>query len=90
MQDKFPLWQRVAAVAVWVLLWQLAASALGHGGLFLATPRQTVQALEALLPTTAFWRSIGFSTLRILLGANEETGMKDVDYYLEHYPQPAF
>ena len=24
-------------------------------------------------------------TLRILLGANEETGMKDVDYYLEHY-----
>ena len=29
-------------------------------------------------------------TLRILLGANEETGMKDVDYYLEHYPQPAF
>ena len=29
-------------------------------------------------------------TLRILLGANGETGMKDVDYYLEHYPQPAF
>lgn len=29
-------------------------------------------------------------TLRILLGANEETGMKDVDYYLEHYPMPAF
>ena len=68
MQDKFPLWQRVAALAGWVLLWQLAASALGHGGLFLATPRQTVQALAALLPTTAFWRSIGFSTLRILLG----------------------
>ncbi len=29
-------------------------------------------------------------TLRILLGANEETGMGDLDYYLEHYPQPAF
>ncbi len=29
-------------------------------------------------------------TLRILLGANEETGMGDVDYYLAHYPQPAF
>ncbi len=29
-------------------------------------------------------------TLRILLGANEETGMADVDYYLEHNPQPVF
>lgn len=29
-------------------------------------------------------------TLRILLGANEETGMKDIDYYLAHNPQPAF
>ena len=68
MQGKFPLWQRLTALAVWVLLWQLAAAALGHGGLFLATPWQTVRALAALLPTAAFWRSIGFSTLRILLG----------------------
>lgn len=29
-------------------------------------------------------------TLRILLGGAEETGMEDVDYYLEHYPMPAF
>ena len=29
-------------------------------------------------------------TVRALLGANEETGMKDVDYYLEHYEAPAF
>lgn len=28
--------------------------------------------------------------VRALLGANEETGMLDVDYYLEHYPAPAF
>jgi len=28
--------------------------------------------------------------LRALLGANEETGMKDVDYYLENYPAPVF
>ena len=68
MRGKFPLWQRLAALAVWVLLWQLAAAALGHGGLFLATPWQTVRALAALLPTAAFWRSIAFSTLRILLG----------------------
>lgn len=29
-------------------------------------------------------------TLRLLLGCSEETGMADVDYYLAHYPQPAF
>lgn len=29
-------------------------------------------------------------TLRILLGCSEETGMTDIDYYLEHYPMPAF
>ena len=29
-------------------------------------------------------------TVRALLGANEETGMLDVDYYLEHYEAPAF
>ena len=29
-------------------------------------------------------------TLRVLLGANEETRMGDVDWYLEHYEQPAF
>ncbi|MDO4538555.1 MAG: Sapep family Mn(2+)-dependent dipeptidase [Coriobacteriales bacterium] len=29
-------------------------------------------------------------TLRCIIGTNEETGMEDVDYYLEHFPQPAF
>ncbi len=29
-------------------------------------------------------------TLRALLGANEETGMGDVTYYLKNYPAPAF
>lgn len=28
--------------------------------------------------------------VRALLGANEETGMRDVDYYLEHYAAPDF
>lgn len=62
------LLKRGAAVAFWVLVWQLAAQALGHGGLFLATPWQTLQALGALLPTAAFWRRIAFSALRILAG----------------------
>lgn len=29
-------------------------------------------------------------SVRALLGANEETGMQDVDYYLEHYQAPDF
>ena len=28
--------------------------------------------------------------VRALLGSNEETGMKDVDHYIEHYPSPLF
>ena len=28
--------------------------------------------------------------VRALLGANEETGMRDVEYYLDNYPAPAF
>lgn len=28
--------------------------------------------------------------VRALIGTNEETGMADVEYYLEHYPAPAF
>ena len=29
-------------------------------------------------------------TLRCIVGANEETGLGDVDYYNEHFEQPAF
>lgn len=29
-------------------------------------------------------------TLRAIIGNNEETNMRDVDWYLENYPQPAF
>lgn len=62
------LWQRIAALAAWVVLWQAVAVFLGHNGLFLATPLQTLQALAALVPTSAFWQRIGFSALRILAG----------------------
>lgn len=60
--------RRAAAVAIWAVVWQLAAMALGSGGLFLATPLQTLRALAALLPTAAFWQRIAFSALRILAG----------------------
>lgn len=29
-------------------------------------------------------------TLRVMLGSDEEVGMSDVEYYLEHYEEPAF
>ncbi len=59
---------RAAAGLFWLAVWQLAAMAVGHGGLLLPSPVQTVAALSALLPTGAFWRRIGFTLARILLG----------------------
>ena len=41
---------------------------LGHGGLFLATPVQTLAALARIAPTAEFWQRIAFSALRILAG----------------------
>lgn len=60
--------ERLLALVVWVIVWQLAAMTLGHGGLFLATPLQTLRALGLLLPTPAFWQRIAFSALRIVSG----------------------
>ena len=66
MPVKF--WQRAAALAAWIVVWQVAAVSLGHGGLFLATPMQTLLALAQLVPTAPFWQRILFSALRILAG----------------------
>ena len=60
--------ERLLALVVWVIVWQLAAMTLGHGGLFLAAPLQTLRALGLLLPTPAFWQRIAFSALRIVAG----------------------
>ena len=60
--------QTLLAVAFWVAVWQGLAVCIGHNGLFLATPLQTVQTLWRLLPTADFWHRVGFSTLRILTG----------------------
>ncbi|WP_300251065.1 ABC transporter permease [uncultured Subdoligranulum sp.] len=67
--DRAPgRWERLAALAVWIVLWQAAAMTLGHGGLFLATPVQTLAALARIAPTAGFWQRIAFSALRILAG----------------------
>lgn len=66
--ERPPRWQTLLAILIWVVIWQLAATALGHGGLFLATPLQTLRALAVQLPTGEFWHRIAFSSLRILTG----------------------
>lgn len=68
VKAKTPLWQTLLATAFWVAVWQGLALWLGHGGLLLATPGQTVQALVQLVPMAEFWRRIAFSALRILTG----------------------
>ena len=68
VKAKTPLWQTLLAAAFWVAVWQGLALWLGHGGLLLATPGQTVQALVQLVPMAEFWRRIVFSALRILTG----------------------
>lgn len=59
---------RLLAFAFWLAVWQLAATAFGRGGLLLPGPVQTAAALARLLPTADFWRRIGFTMGRILLG----------------------
>lgn len=69
-RPKGPL--RAWAVLAWLAVWQLAAMALAaaypHGGLLLASPVQAAARLLELLPSAAFWRAVGNSSLRIFGG----------------------
>lgn len=60
------------AAGFWLLVWQggSAALAAAHpgGGLLLASPVQALLRLLELLPSAAFWRAVGNSSLRILGG----------------------
>lgn len=51
----------------WLALWQIGAWAVGSH-ILLAGPLQVVEALAALLPTGAFWRSVATSFGKIGLG----------------------
>jgi NitT/TauT family transport system permease protein len=59
-------------VALWLLAWQggsvALAAAYPHGGLLLASPVQAALRLLELLPSSAFWRAVGNSSLRIFGG----------------------
>ena len=56
-----------AAVVFWLVVWQLAAMAIGQE-VFLVSPIQALGILLELLPQPEFWQRIGFSAGRILLG----------------------
>ncbi len=60
------------AAAFWLLAWQLGATALAsaypHGGLLLASPLAALARLGELAVTAAFWRSVGWSAVRIFGG----------------------
>lgn len=59
--------QAVIAAVFWLVVWQLAAMAI-HQTFLLASPLQTLQTLQRLVVTAAFWQRILFSTARILGG----------------------
>ena len=61
------LFRRAGAVVFWLAVWQCAAMAIGQE-VFLVSPVQALRTLLELLPQAAFWRRVGFSSGRILLG----------------------
>ncbi|WP_325200106.1 ABC transporter permease [Oscillibacter sp.] len=60
------------SVAFWLLAWQggsmALAAAVPHGALLLASPVRAALRLLELLPSPAFWRAVGSSSLRIFGG----------------------
>lgn len=63
---------RLWAAAVWLLVWQGGSMALAaaypNGALLLASPVRAALRLLELLPTAAFWRAVGSSSLRVFGG----------------------
>lgn len=67
MKRHKQFFQRLAAAAFWLAVWQCAAMAVGQE-VFLVSPVQAVRTLLQLLPQAEFWQRVGFSSGRILLG----------------------
>ena len=55
------------AVVFWIIVWQIAAMAVGKS-LLLASPVEVVERLASLVRDQQFWQSILYSTSRIMLG----------------------
>ena len=67
MNQHKQLFERLAAAAFWLAVWQGAAMAIGQE-VFLVSPVQALRTLVQLLPRVDFWQRVGFSSGRILLG----------------------
>ena len=63
--DNLP--RKIGITAAWLVIWQ-AAAFLIHNPILLAGPFETAKALAGLAATPIFWRSIGFTLVRIGLG----------------------
>ncbi len=59
--------RRLAVIAFWLAVWQLAAAAVGKE-LLLPGPPAVLKKLIALASTGAFWRTLARSILRVLTG----------------------
>ena len=67
MNQHKQLFERLAAAAFWLAVWQCTAMAVGQE-VFLVSPVQALRTLLQLLPQAEFWQRVGFSSGRILLG----------------------
>ena len=68
MNQHKQLFERLAAAAFWLAVWQCAAMAVGQE-VFLVSPVQALRTLLQLLPQAEFWQRVGFSSGRILLAS---------------------
>lgn len=66
--NKKTAFYRIAAVLLWLFVWQAAAMAL-HQPLLLSSPLSVMARLFALLRENTFYRAVLFSLSRIALGA---------------------
>ena len=70
MADKKPFSSpaaRIAAAAVWLVVWQLGAAAIGQE-ILLVSPVSVLKRWAELAKTADFWRRIAFSSARIMAG----------------------
>ena len=66
-REKYRKFYKILAAAIWILAWQLASMWLKQE-ILLASPVSVMKRLTELIVTADFWKSVGFSFSRIILG----------------------
>jgi len=61
------MFKKIGIAAGWLAAWQII-SMLVHNNILFVGPLETLKALAELLPTSAFWTSLGASCVRIIGG----------------------